>query len=128
MNKNIRWITQTAVMLALLICLQWVGSFVPDQLTKQLITGTCVNGRRIRKRTQVKIDDTIGLGNSEFVFKRGEEFHEKIQTSWFFSKVTNKPSIKPWKLLLLVSLFHIFKYGLIIRIVITTTTNTVYVK
>ncbi len=44
MNKNIRWITQTAVMLALLICLQWVGSFVPDQLTKQLITGTCVNG------------------------------------------------------------------------------------
>ena len=30
-------------MLALLICLQWVGSFVPDQMTKQLITGTMVN-------------------------------------------------------------------------------------
>ena len=43
MNRKIRWITETAVMLALLICLQWVGSFVPDQLTKQLITGSFVN-------------------------------------------------------------------------------------
>lgn len=43
MNKKIRWITQTAVMLALLICLQWAGSLIPDQMTKQLITGTCVN-------------------------------------------------------------------------------------
>ena len=43
MRKQIHWITETAVMLAMLICLQWVGSFVPDQLTKQLITGTLVN-------------------------------------------------------------------------------------
>lgn len=43
MNKKIRWITETAVMLALLVCLQWVGSLVPDQMTKQLITGTMVN-------------------------------------------------------------------------------------
>ena len=43
MGKKIRWITETAVMLALLVCLQWVGSFVPDQMTKQLITGTLVN-------------------------------------------------------------------------------------
>lgn len=43
MNKKIRWITETAVMLALLICLQWVGSFVPNQLAKQLLTGSFVN-------------------------------------------------------------------------------------
>lgn len=43
MNRKVRWITQTAVMLALLICLQWIGSFIPVQLTKQLITGTFVN-------------------------------------------------------------------------------------
>ena len=42
MKNKIRWITETAVMLALLICLQWVGSFVPDQMTKQLITGSLV--------------------------------------------------------------------------------------
>ena len=38
MNKRIRWITETAVMLALLVCLQ--------ALTKpmgQLVTGSCVN-------------------------------------------------------------------------------------
>jgi len=81
------------------------GWFITDSGSK---TGTYVNGRKVRNRTQVKIDDTIQLGNKEFVFKRGEEFHEKLQHSWFFSKVTNKPSIKPWKLMLLVSLFHIF--------------------
>ena len=43
MSKKIRWITETAVMLALLVCLQWVGSFVPNQMTKQLLTGTMVN-------------------------------------------------------------------------------------
>ena len=43
MRKNIRWITETAVMLALLITLQWAGSFIPEQMTKQLITGTMVN-------------------------------------------------------------------------------------
>ena len=43
MDKKIRWITYTAAMLALLICLQWAGSFVPAQLAKQLVTGTCVN-------------------------------------------------------------------------------------
>ena len=31
------------MLLAMLICLQWVGSFVPEQLLKQLITGTLVN-------------------------------------------------------------------------------------
>lgn len=43
MKKRILWVTETAVMLALLICLQWAGSFVPDQMTKQLITGSLVN-------------------------------------------------------------------------------------
>ena len=43
MSKKIRWITETAVMLALLVTLQWVGSFIPEQMTKQLITGTMVN-------------------------------------------------------------------------------------
>ena len=30
-------------MLALLICLQWVGSMIPEPMTKQLITGSMVN-------------------------------------------------------------------------------------
>lgn len=43
MNRKIRWITETAVLLALLICLQWIGSMIPDPMLKQLITGSCVN-------------------------------------------------------------------------------------
>jgi len=43
MNKKTRRITETAVMLALLICLQWAGSFVPNPLLKQLVTGSFVN-------------------------------------------------------------------------------------
>ena len=43
MNKKIRWITETAALLALLICLQWAGSLIPDQTVKQLVTGSCVN-------------------------------------------------------------------------------------
>lgn len=43
MQRKIRLITETAAMLALLICLQWVGSMIPHMLTKQLVTGTFVN-------------------------------------------------------------------------------------
>lgn len=43
MRKTILAITETAAMLALLICLQWLGSLIPEQLTKQLVTGTFVN-------------------------------------------------------------------------------------
>ena len=38
MNKKIRWITETAVMLALLVCLQAV-----TKPMGQLVTGSCVN-------------------------------------------------------------------------------------
>ena len=43
MKRNVRFITETAVMLALLICLQWLGSFVPNPTLKQLVTGSFVN-------------------------------------------------------------------------------------
>lgn len=43
MNQKIRRITETAAMLALLICLQWVGSLIPDKMTQQFVTGICVN-------------------------------------------------------------------------------------
>ncbi len=38
MKKNILWITRTAVLLALLVCLQWV-----TKPLGQLVTGSCVN-------------------------------------------------------------------------------------
>lgn len=43
MKTNIRRITETAVMLALLICLQWAGSLIPAPMAKQIVTGSFVN-------------------------------------------------------------------------------------
>lgn len=42
MKKKIFWITETAAMLALLIALQWVTSYVPKPIG-QFVTGSCVN-------------------------------------------------------------------------------------
>lgn len=42
MNKKIRWITETALMLAMLIALQWVTSYIPKPLG-QFVTGSFVN-------------------------------------------------------------------------------------
>ena len=42
MNKKTLWITETAVMLALLIALQYATSFVPKP-AGQFVTGSCVN-------------------------------------------------------------------------------------
>lgn len=81
------------------------GWFITDTGSK---TGTYVNGKRVVRRTKVNIDDEISIGNKEYAFKRGEEFDEELQSSWFFSKVTNKPAIQPYKIMILVSLFHIF--------------------
>lgn len=39
---NTRWITQTAVMIALLLALQWTTSFIPKPI-QQFVTGSCVN-------------------------------------------------------------------------------------
>lgn len=81
------------------------GWFLSDVGSK---SGTYVNGHTVEERMPVRIDDVITLGNSEYVLKRGDEFHEEFKSSWFFSKVSNKPAMKSYKLMLLISLFHIF--------------------
>lgn len=80
------------------------GWFITDTGSK---SGTYVNGKKVHGRTQILIDDVITVGNSEFEFKRGEEYDEQVK-SGFLSKVINKPAIKSWKLMLLITLFHFF--------------------
>ena len=43
MKIRTRTITYSAILLALLICLQWAGSQVAEPMTKQLLTGSFVN-------------------------------------------------------------------------------------
>ena len=70
--------------------------------------GTFVNGKKVRNRTQVLIDDEIKVGSTTFVLKRGDEFQDRIRPSWFFSKASNKGSLQPYKLMLLITFFHLF--------------------
>lgn len=70
--------------------------------------GTYVNGEAAESRTRVLIDDVINVGNSQFQFLRGEDYDENLRYSWFFKKVNDKPAMKSWKLMLLITLFHFF--------------------
>ena len=81
------------------------GWFVRDMNST---AGTYVNGEPAFERTRVLIDDVISVGNAKFQLLRGDEYYEEVQTSRFFKKVSNKPAIKAWKLMLMVTLFHLF--------------------
>lgn len=81
------------------------GWFITDTGSK---SGTYVNGEEVVGRKRVLIDDIITVGNSDFQFKRGEEYDEKLKHSWFFSKVNPKPAMQNWKLMSLITFFHLF--------------------
>ncbi|MCH5300282.1 MAG: FtsW/RodA/SpoVE family cell cycle protein [Ruminococcus sp.] len=81
------------------------GWFINDTDSK---SGTFVNGKKTFGRKQIYIDDRITVGYSTFTFKRGEEYTEKLGPTWFFSRVSNKPAIKPFFLLFMITLFHLF--------------------
>ena len=70
--------------------------------------GTYVNGEPADERTRVLVDDVISVGNTRFQLLRGDEYEEEVRSSWFFKKVSNKPAVKAWKLMLMVTLFHLF--------------------
>ena len=70
--------------------------------------GTYVNGEEAVGRTRVPLCDVISVGNSQFQFLRGEDYDENLRYSWFFKKANNKPAMKSWKLMLLITLFHFF--------------------
>lgn len=81
------------------------GWFVSDIGSK---SGTFVNEKKARDRTRVLIDDEIRVGNTTFILKRGDEYKEGLRPSWFFSKASNKGSLQPYKLMILITLFHLF--------------------
>lgn len=81
------------------------GWFISDTGSKG---GTFVNGELIEERTKILIDDVIQVGASQFAFKRGEAFDERMKHSWFFGRTSRKPVMATWKLMILITLFHFF--------------------
>ena len=81
------------------------GWFVADTDSKG---GTFVNGEQIEDRTKVYIEDKIRIGSSEFTLLRGDCYDEELLPSRYFEKAKEKPVIKQYKLMLLITLFHLF--------------------
>ena len=81
------------------------GWFISDA---ESVHGTFVNGEKTQGRKQVFIDDVIRVGNTEYRFLRGDEYNEELRESWFFKNPSQKPAIKAWKLMLMITLFHLF--------------------
>lgn len=81
------------------------GWFISDIGSK---SGTYLNGEKTEGRTKVLIDDEIRVGTTTMVLKRGDDYKEEIRPSWFFSKASDKASLKQYKLMLLISFFHLF--------------------
>lgn len=76
------------------------GWFVTDTNSK---SGTKVNGRKINGRHKVLIDDEITIGTVTLALKRSDEYDESIPYSWFYKKNPDKPSIQPYKLMILIT-------------------------
>lgn len=76
------------------------GWFVTDTNSK---SGTKVNGRKINGRHKVLIDDEITIGTVTLALKRSDEYDESIPYSWFYKKNSDKPSIQPYKLMILIT-------------------------
>ena len=72
------------------------------------VTGTFVNGVRVHGRAQVLIDDIITIGSTEYQLKRGGDFNSKLRPNRFFQKASDKPAIQSWKLMFMITLFHLF--------------------
>ena len=81
------------------------GWFISDIGSK---FGTFVNGERAEGRTMVALDDEITIGHTTLILKRGEEYQERLRPSWFFSKASDKGALKPYKLMILITFFHLF--------------------
>jgi len=80
------------------------GWFITDTKSK---AGTYVNGKKTRGRVKVMIDDEISVGSTTLAVRRGSEYSEEIKPSWYFSKAKTKPSIKQYKLMILITVFHL---------------------
>ena len=68
--------------------------------------GVFVNGERITERTNIYLNDKIRIGSTTLIVKRAEEFEGASRRSWFF-RPTDKSSISPKVLLLLISIFFL---------------------
>ena len=81
------------------------GWFVTDVGSK---SGTRVNGKKVKERHPVKLDDQIKIGSTTLRLRRGDEYGKEVSHSWFFSKNSSKAAVPAPLLILLMNLYHFF--------------------
>lgn len=57
-------------------------------------------------RTKILIDDEIQVGSTIFRVERGDEFQGEVRPNRFLKRVSNKASMKQYKLMLMITIFH----------------------
>ncbi len=57
-------------------------------------------------RTKVLIDDDIQVGSTVFRVERGDEYDGEIRPDRFLKKISTKASMKQYKLMIMITVFH----------------------
>ena len=57
-------------------------------------------------RTKILIDDEIQVGSTLFRVERGDEYDEEVRPDRFLKKISNKASMKQYKLMIMITIFH----------------------
>ena len=57
-------------------------------------------------RTKLLIEDEIQVGNTLFKVERGDEYDEEVRPDRFLKRISNKASMKQYKLMIMITIFH----------------------
>ena len=57
-------------------------------------------------RTRLLIEDEVQVGSTIFRIERGDEYDEEIAPDRFLKKISNKASMKQYKLMIMITIFH----------------------
>ncbi len=90
-------------------------STAENSFIKNLISDTkknIKNGLRAvddssKYRTMVLIGDELRIGSTYFSVQRGDSFDGEIRSNRFLKKVSNKASMQQYKLMILITIFHV---------------------
>ncbi len=79
------------------------GWFISDTNSK---SGTMVNGKEVEYRQRLLIDDKITIGDTTLALKRCSDYNIiDRKKSWFYKSERSKITLKPYKLMILITVF-----------------------
>lgn len=77
-----------------------------ESIKNTFTTGIRAKDDTTEYRTKLLIGDEVQIGSSLFKVLRGDEYDEEIAPNRFLKKISNKPSMKQYKLMIMITIFH----------------------